>query len=142
MISPIRGRAGRARGASAPSTSLLNIHNTAGSALRPVDFRTSVAARRAGASSGGLLAWREKKGDLHCGNGWATVFPTVSIYTRGLQVPSKKVFEVGARRVQRPSEEVLGALGTYFLVAFQGFRFGSGIFGVHRTNTYCTSLTP
>ena len=31
--------------------------------------------------------------------------------TLGVQVPSKKVFGVGARRVQIPSEEVLGALG-------------------------------
>ena len=29
----------------------------------------------------------------------------------GLQVPSEKVFGVGARRVQIPSEEVLGGVG-------------------------------
>ena len=33
------------------------------------------------------------------------------VYTLCLQVPSEKVFGVGARRVQIPSEEVLGGVG-------------------------------
>ena len=36
------------------------------------------------------------------------------VYTLCLQVPSEKVFGVGARRVQIPSEEVLGALGDMY----------------------------
>ena len=39
----------------------------------------------------------------------------MSCLSLGLQVPSEKVFGVGARRVQTPSEEVLGALG-YMIV--------------------------
>ena len=35
----------------------------------------------------------------------------MSFSSLGLQVPSEKVFGVGARRVQRPSEEVLRGVG-------------------------------
>jgi len=55
------------------------------------------------------------------------------ILTLGLQVPSEKVFRVGARRVRIPSEEVLGALGSVEVehISQSTTRFGICVFEAH-----------
>ena len=56
----------------------------------------------------------------------------IMVYSLRIQVPSEKVFGVGARRVRVPFEEVLGSLGIVYCYLFF---WGGGSVGAQLTSS-------